>query len=197
VIILLPDALTTPVGLVSAVVSIVSMYQLAKWIQGRDYDRHVSRGGRPASGLAACGIGLLCGLATVGVAVGCGFAYDALLQQGMGQRVVFGTGEEVYYSGGVSETQARALGRVLQQQRYFDGIGGKTVQVSRAGDGYSVAFVIQQGRWDKPGVPEYFQGLGKQISAEIFDGKRIEVRLCDEWMNTKKTMAVAGDPVRR
>jgi hypothetical protein len=194
VIILLPDPLTTPVGLVSAVVSIVSMYQLAKWLQGRDYDRHVGRGGQPASGFAACGIGLLCGLATVGVAVGCGFAYDALFTEGMGQKMVFGAEEEVYYTGGVSETQARAVGQFLQRERYFDGLGGKTVQVSRNGDGYSVAFVIQQGHWDKPDVVQYFQGLGRRLSREVFDGKRLEVRLCDEWLSTKKTIPVTGDP---
>jgi hypothetical protein len=197
VLIVLPDTLSTLVGLASAVVSIVSMYQLAKWIQGRDYDRHLSRGGQPASGFAACGIGLLCGLVSVGVAVGCGLAYDAFFTQGLGQRVLFGTEEEVYYRGGATEAQARAVGRVLQQQRYFDGIGGKTVQVSRAGDGYSVAFVVQQGHWNKPDVSDYFQDLGRRLSGEVFDGAPVEVRLCDEWMNTRKTIAASREPMRR
>jgi len=194
---LLPDTLATAVGLVSAIVSIISMYQLARWIQGRDYDEHLSRGGESASGWAACGIGLLCALATFGVALGFGFGLDAFSGLGPGQRVVFGTDEEVYYRRGATEAQARAVGRVLQQQRFFDGSGGKTVVVSRATDMYNVSFVLLPGYWDKHDVQDYFEGLGGQISAQAFDGQRIEVRLCDEWMDVKKRILVTGDDVRR
>jgi hypothetical protein len=193
-LLLLPDKAATAVGLASALVSIIGMYQLAKALQGAAYDRHIRGGGKQGSGAAACGIGLLCGAVTVAVAVGCGVAQNALFDEGMGRKVVFAAQEEVYYTEGVTEAQARALGRALQQAGYLNGSGGKTVQVSKGGDGFIVAFVLQEGSWDKPGVSEEFRELGRQLSRQALGGQRLEIRLCDMWMDTKKTIDVRPDP---
>src|SRR5262249_25558336 len=109
-----------------------------------------------------------------------GVAYESLLGQGMGEKLVFGPHEEVYFNGGATAAEARAVGRVLQEQHFFDGQGSKTVLVSRSGDGYSVSFVVRQGAWDRPEVVRSFQDLGRRLSADAFDGKRVEIRLCDE-----------------
>ncbi len=193
VLILLPDKASTVLGVISWVLSMGVMYQFAKTFQGEALEKHFRRGGQKASAARAAGIGLLCGIGTaVAGAVGMVFAYDALSGFGLGQKVVFGTQEEVYYAGGATEAEARKLGQALQQNRFFDGQGEKTVQISKSRDRFIISFVLVEGFWDKPNVRQLFRELGQQLSQKHFGGKPLEIRLCNEWMTTKKTIYIAN-----
>jgi hypothetical protein len=167
-----------------AVVGLLVMVGLAKALQGNIYAEHVRRGGQKASGWAAVGIAVVGGLLTVGAI----FAYTIFIEEGMGKRLTFGASEEVYYTSGVTEEEARRLGSVLQTEGYFDGRGAKTVQVSRDGERYIVSFVLQPGAWNKPEVLHVFGQIRPQLSHKVFGGKPVELRLCDENMETKKTI---------
>jgi hypothetical protein len=167
-----------------AVVGLLVMVGLAKALQGNLYSAHIRRGGQKASGWAAVGIAVVGGLLTVGAI----FAYAVFFEEGMGKKLTFGAGEEVYYTSGVTEAEARQLGGALQSEGYFNGKGAKTVQVSKQGDRYVVSFVLQPGAWNKPDVLHAFGQFRPQLSQKAFGGKPVELRLCDENMETKKTI---------
>jgi hypothetical protein len=103
--------------------------------------------------------------------------------EGLGQQLVFsrpgGEVEEVLYTRGVQEEEARRLGRFLQEHGYFDGQSGKTVQLSRDGDGFTVAIVLRANVWNKAEVVEEMGRLGRALSLEEFAGRPVTVHLCD------------------
>jgi hypothetical protein len=184
----LPDPASTVVCLLLNIVGLVVIYQITRGLQGARYEAHLDRGGRGGSTGAAVGIALLCGALAFACLFGLAFAYEALFGLDTNQRVTFGIDEEVYYTGGATEAEARAVGRALQRNGFFDGRGGKTVQVSRGGGGFVVSFVVLRNTWDDPQAVAEFRAIAGQLSREAFGGRPVEVRLCDEYLSTRKTI---------
>src|SRR5262249_49182417 len=104
------------------------LWATAKTLQGNAYDVHLSKGGAPASGWAAVGFAVL-GLALyLGVFLIVFVSYEHFLGGPFGKSIDFGGGEEVYYTKGATEADARALGAFLREAGFFNGQGPKSVQ---------------------------------------------------------------------
>ena len=119
--------------------------------------------------------------------------------QGLGERIVFsrpgGEAEEVFYTRGVEEEDARRLGRFLQEHGYFDGQSSKTVRLTRDGEGFTVAFVVRADAWDEPEVVEEMGRLGRALSQGPFAGRPVTIHLCDGWQ--KLAYGGVALPVRK
>jgi hypothetical protein len=102
-------------------------------------------------------------------------------------RVDFGGGQEIYYTRRATQADARALGQV-RQAGFFDGRSSAVVQVAREGDRMIVSFILQLWAVNDVRIQGEFSAMGDQASAKAFAGRRVEVRLCDEYSNTKKKM---------
>jgi hypothetical protein len=100
--------------------------------------------------------------------------------EGLGQRVQFGTRgqEEVYYTRGATEDEARRLGAFLLKAGVFDDGPAKTVEVARADGRHVVAFVRGERAWEDPAVVATFRALIPELSARVFGGAPVEVHLC-------------------
>ncbi len=73
-----------------------------------------------------------------------------------------------------------------QQDGFFGGAGAKTVKLSRSGNGFVVSFLLRSGGWDWPDVSEHFRNLRSQIALAL-DGRPVEIHLCDEYLEVKRT----------
>jgi hypothetical protein len=112
---------------------------------------------------------------------------QGFLGAGMGHRLAVTDTEELYYRD-VSEEDAQRLGQALKDVGYFTGGGRKTVQISRQDNRYVLALVVKHGTWDMPDMADSMRLLGLQLSARVFNGEPVEVRLCDERMREKKSV---------
>jgi len=170
----------------------VAMLYVAKGLQGQAYEAHLAVGGRKASGWRAAGIGVI----AMGLIVGSWFILATIATSGMGDRVTFGRDQEIYYSGGATEADARRLGKALKDLDIFDGTSPKTVAVEPFNDGFAVSFVVQDGTWDDPTKDEGFRQLGQAISDAAFDGATVQVRLCNDALTSKKEILILRRDLR-
>jgi hypothetical protein len=161
------------------------LWVAAKVLQGGAYDAHLRVGGEKASTLAAVGIGVL------GLALHLGFTFGAAFllegEWGLGEKIDYGGGEEVYYSGGVTRDEASRVGSVLRRAGYFDGQGGKTVVLRREGNRLVVSFVVLAWAVDAPQAQQEMRAIQSLIRQEL-GGRPVEVRLCDENLRVKRTL---------
>lgn len=141
---------------------------------------------KQASGCSSWAIGL----AAVGIIAVGALVYFALGWGGP-PRVEFGHGEEVYYTGGTTETEARRLGKALQDEEYFDDKGPKTVQLAREGNSLAVSFVLLDGFWNRDATVAYMRLLGGRLSGQVFDRKRVVIYLCDQYLHHQRTVEPA------
>jgi len=127
---------------------------------------------------------VLLGLAVGGLTAGLAYAY---WPEPVGT-VAFGPEESVQYTGGAGKADADTLGRFLKSDGYFDGRGAKTVRLARRGQTLVVSFVVKEGLWRNPNIVEGFERLRTALSAQAFGGRPVEVRLCGERLEAKKTL---------
>jgi hypothetical protein len=183
----LPDPLSVGISLALTLLGLGVVHVVAKAAQGDAFDEHQRRGGQKASTGAAAGIGLLCLVLVFAIAMGLSSAWYALFND-LGERIEFGKDEEIYYAKGVTEGQARALGRFLQQDGFFNGRGAKTVTVARQGDTFLVSFVVVRDTWNRPDALEWFRKVDAEMSDHVFGGAPVEIRLLDENLTLQKTI---------
>lgn len=125
------------------------------------------------------------------VAVVCVVVWVILREARQGPSVDYGGDQKVYYVDQATEAEARQLGDYLRKEGFFrGGGGGKTVQLARTGEGYAVSFVVTKGHENDADVEQATRQLGRQISALVYEGKEIEIRLCDEHMDVIKSFRV-------
>jgi hypothetical protein len=168
-------------GVVLTVPAMLGMYFLARSVQGPAFELHLQQGGRKASGWGAAGLGLLSMCLVLGGVV----AYVLLGPDELGEKIVFGPDEEIYYQDGATEADARALGQALQKLGFFTGQGSKSVQLIKRGEQFVVNFVVQPNAWKDREVIDTFQFIRQNLAEETFAGRPVEVRLCDDDMSTK------------
>jgi hypothetical protein len=173
-----------PSGICISLPALMMIYVLARGLQGEVYDQHVLRGGRQGSAWIAVLLGGLVLALTVGLVVGGGYFFPGT---GMGERLDFGGGAEVYFDKGVMETEARQLGLFLVREGVFDGQHPFTVWVRKRDQRYLVSFCLQPGAWNQPEVIQTFSDLKPLLAQEVFPDKLMEIHLCDEKMVSKRT----------
>jgi hypothetical protein len=130
-------------------------------------------------------------LLTALVAMVCVVVWVILREAKQGPSVDYGGEQKMYYVDGATEAEARQLGDYLRKEGFFrNGGGGRTVQLARIPDGYAVSFVLTKGHENDADVEEATRRLGQRISALVFEGKAIEIRLCDGHMAVIKSFRV-------
>jgi len=105
-----------------------------------------------------------------------------------GSTVKFGPNEEVYYKSGATKQEAEAVGKSLQQQAFFDGTGGASVQVVRREPGYAVRFVVKEDAAKDEATLDAFAGMGYRLSQDALGKQPVTVELCDDEFHTVKSV---------
>jgi hypothetical protein len=159
-----------------------------KLLQGSAYEAHLDRGGLAASGGESTGVALLGFALFFALAFGGGFLLDLVEPRGLGEKVAFVGGEEVYYSGGVTQGEASAVGVRLQLAGFFNGHDAKTVVLKREKGRVVVSFVILPFAFQDPEILQFFSDFRQELSQQVFGGQAVEIRLCDEYLRVKKTL---------
>ena len=122
---------------------------------------------------------------------------DLALEWGLGLRLLFRSSDEwemltyrndtpaevysaVYYTGHVTEDEARRLGAFLHQAGLFGVPHTVTVLLSRTKEAYVVSFFVAEGRFDDPDLIREARELRSRASAEVFDAQPVVVHLCEQ-----------------
>src|SRR5262249_51694600 len=113
-------------------------------------------------------------------------AYERHLHSGLGTRIDFGGGQEVFYTQGATEADARALGAYLRQAGVFDGRRPMSFLVARDGNLVVVSMIIADKELNDPDAERDFREFGQEASQQAFGGRPVEVRLCDEQFTVKR-----------
>jgi hypothetical protein len=80
------------------------------------------------------------------------------------------------------------VGQSLQAAGFFDGRGGKTVLLGREGDRIVVSFVVRPSTVNNPQHLQFFRDFAQELSQQVFAGRPVVIRLCDEHLNVRKTL---------
>jgi hypothetical protein len=105
---------------------------------------------------------------------------------GLGRRLSFGDGDEVYYTDGVTKTQAHQLGRKLQEDHFFNGTGARKVQLAREGPCHVVSVILRHGEWDDPQIVAYFQRLRRELEQWEFADGPVKICLWDQGLTPQR-----------
>ena len=171
---------------------VFAMYQVAKQTLGADIEEHEHQRGQMASGWAAAGIGLACLVVVFAVVF---TAIFALTPSDLGEAVKFGD-NDIHYTEGATEQEARALLGVLRGTFGMTEETGMSVQLRRDGDAYVVALALQDDAWDDPEILAELRDLALKASVGIFNNQPVDVEVRDFWWDVKRTIkwdSRAGD----
>ena len=80
-----------------------------------------------------------------------------------------------------------SLGNYLVEAQYFQGTPA-TVQLDRAGETMLVRLVVKEDAARDPKYLEVFRIFRRKLSKEVFDGKPVEVHLCDQHLQTLQSI---------
>ena len=122
---------------------------------------------------------------------------DLALEWGLGLRLLFRSSDErekityrndapgevysaVYYTGHVTEDDARRLGAYFVRAGLFRVPHTVTVLLSRANGEYVVSFFIVPGQFDNPDLHREMRESRRLISAEVFGGQPVVIQLCEQ-----------------
>jgi len=103
-------------------------------------------------------------------------------------KIIAGTKDEVYYSGGATVGEATALGRALENTGFFNG-RGTSVMLSKFKGVRVVSFVLDDGAWDHADTAAGFEEIGRRIAVSI-GGFPIQLHLVDQAWNVRKSLVV-------
>jgi hypothetical protein len=169
-----------------ALALVIGMRSGAQSLQGTAIKDHIQRGGRLGSKWRAfwLGIGLLVTLFSA--------VFIIVLAKDHKTGVVFGSKDEVYYSGTATKEDAQLLGNTLKTSRYFSDKGAD-VLLAKGKDGTIVSFIVKEGVWNEPATVAWFEVIGQQI-APMIGGFPIQVRLLNKHYDVK-TDSIVGQAV--
>jgi len=101
---------------------------------------------------------------------------------GTGGGLVFGPGEELLYTEGVSRDLAEKLGDKLHEIGLFNGDGAhRSIIVSRVNDIFQVRIFLRHGVWKQRAFADFARDLRDRLEREVFAGAPVEIVLCDEF----------------
>jgi len=121
---------------------------------------------------------LTAALLVVIVFLGYTFRYTILFYSGT--RIEFNDGE-LSYMDPVTKSEAEDLGEFLVKQ----GSPPATLLITKTYNTYEVRMVTKKGVENLDGVFQEGYTLAHQISETVFDGKPVDIHLCDELLRTK------------
>ena len=105
-----------------------------------------------------------------------------------GKKKTFGKGD-LYYTENITEVEADSAGAFLQEMGYLSDEKETSIQLDTAGDTYKLRLVVGEQYQEKDSSLDYsFQALGFMASQRVFDGKPVEIDLCDDGLKTKRTL---------
>lgn len=96
--------------------------------------------------------------------------------------------DDVLYSNGATEEDARVLGELLTKYNYFSG-SGASVKIERPPQGLAVSFVLGDGSWERPEVVDSMRTIGEFLAEDHF-GRPLSVHLCNRHLEVKKSLLV-------
>ncbi len=156
------------------------IYSASKSILGGELERHLSLGGRKASGVAALALGLLGAAPAVLLLLATGAIPLRVLAD---QSLELEGGDEVLYSREIRPDEARRLGEHLRSIGWFQGRRGRA-RLERAGGGWVVSFPLEEGAWNDPEVRGAYARVQSTL-VEAFPGDAPRVHLCDASFETR------------
>jgi hypothetical protein len=159
---------------------VMAMKSVAEGLQGKAIADHLRRGGQLYSRWLASGIGLI--WLTVIAAV---FFTAIYVQE---TKVTIGSKDEVYYSGGSTKDDAKALGAALQRIGYFQDIG-TSVLLSKDKSGVVLSCVVKDGMWNQPAMVAGFEEVGREVAPSI-GGYPLELHLVNSSRVIMKDLTV-------
>jgi hypothetical protein len=109
----------------------------------------------------------------------------SMVRSPYGNRLEY-NGRELYYTSSVTEAQARKLAEYLVSIGFFNG-NRYSVQLNKGGSIYEVRVWTKEGTEKNSGIASD-KNLCRFISLNVFDGKPVEVHLCDTNMKTLRVL---------
>jgi len=106
----------------------------------------------------------------------------------MGTRLAIGP-QEIYYKGTATEADAKALGKALEDQKYFDGKSAKIVFLAKSPQGTIISFVVSPADAAKPANLTAFAALTAAVGPAA-GGKPLTCKLVDPNMKELNSQAV-------
>lgn len=99
------------------------------------------------------------------------------------------SGVQLFYTESVTEADADLIGNYLVEQQFADGTR-KSVQLNKTGNTLEFRMVVQTG-FEKD--QDYCDLVGQFASdlSELLGGQKVEVHLCDEYLQTLKAIPMA------
>ncbi|MFC1806373.1 tetratricopeptide repeat protein [Planctomycetota bacterium] len=94
---------------------------------------------------------------------------------------------EVYYSDAIGEQQARKLGKYLVDTGFFDGTP-VTTSITKTDEAFEFRFVTRKGVENDSQALEFLRQYGTALSRDVFGGERVDIHLCDAYMNQVKVI---------
>jgi hypothetical protein len=134
----------------------------------------------------ALSLGMFVAFMGVNLAVLTGAESLSVFGPGLGKKLTF-NGGELYYTSNVSQQEAQDLGEYLVRARFFDG-KRKTVQLARSGNKVEFRMVVLKGYERNPQFIETARQFSLELSRDVFRDAPVDIHLCDEYMNTLKTV---------
>jgi len=155
-----------------AIVGVVLVHHFAKHYQGSAFEDHQRTGGKRASSWKAVGVGSIGFAATIGVILAVVLGFHSLTAP---PTVDLGQEHEVYYTGGATELEARALGNTLTEMGFFDANTPATIGLRVDGQGYAVLFTVQSSTFEDTDAKAFLRELAGTLSKQIFHDRPVEV----------------------
>jgi hypothetical protein len=134
------------------------------------------------------GFGLTAGVFCLSLAAAGVWTLEALAADTCGAKLVFGAGDEVYFSKEATVAEAMQLGQFLQDDGYFDRPTASRVQLAHESDHITISFVVSRDAWNDQQIIASYRSMGEDISESVFAGKPVEVRMCDEELTVRKKL---------
>jgi hypothetical protein len=103
-------------------------------------------------------------------------------------RAEFPGNDDVFYQGGVTQSQAQAVGEALKTAGFFEG-GGSDVFVAKDGGITTIGFVTNSKAWSDPGIQGAFEKIAR-AAAPSLGGLPVHLQFVDNTLVLKKDIAL-------
>ena len=115
-------------------------------------------------------------------------AHRDLLKEFTAGRMTIGSKDQIYFSGGATDADAKALGQSFVDQRFFRDTGAN-VFLTKGDAGTSIGYVLPEGNWDRPDQVSALEEITRTCAAKI-GGLPVTMRLLSQQLELKKEEVV-------